>query len=154
VYITGLWELFHIMTVGLVEWNYFSNGDDWSYYRVSQAAKVLRDYVEYFFGCEVCKVNFLHAFDSCEYDRCNRFVRGIGEPNDWMELPIWLFESHNGVNRRLIREKAKRDGKPTPTLEEERAVQWPSKDECPKCWHQDGRWDPDNIFKFLRITYW
>ena len=154
-YTCGLWELFHIMTVGLVEWNTFaSGGDDWVYYRPEGSAKVLRDYIEHFFGCEVCRVNFLHAYDTCEYDRCNRLEHGIGEMEDWKELPLWLFELHNGVNRRLLHERTERDNSVVSSHHDEVNVQWPPRDDCPICWHPDGRWDPDNIYNFLRLTYW
>lgn len=152
-YTCGLWELFHIMSVGLVEWNVFSNGDDWYYFRPSHSAKVIRNYVEHFFGCEVCRVNFLHAFDECEYDRCNRLIHDIGELSDWKEVPLWLYETHNGVNRRLLRERAERENR-VPTKEEDIAVQWPPQHECPDCWHADGRWDQDNVYNYLRLTYW
>lgn len=153
-YTCGLWELFHIMTVGLVEWNVFANEDDWYYFRPSHSAKVLRNYIDHFFGCEVCRVNFLHAFDECEYDRCNRLIHDIGDVNDWKELPLWLYETHNGVNQRLLRERTDRDENRLPTKMEDINVQWPPKHECPMCWHADGRWDEDNVYNYLRLTYW
>lgn len=152
-YTCGLWELFHIMTIGIVEWNTFAGEDDWAYYRPEAASLILRNYIEHFFGCEVCRVNFLHAYDTCEYDRCNRMGEYLGELDDWKELPLWLFELHNGVNKRLLRERAEREHRAV-TKKDEISVQWPSREDCPICWHSDGRWDPDNVYMFLRLTYW
>ena len=152
-YTCGLWELFHIMSVGIVEWNVYSNGDDWYFFRPAESATVLRNYIEYFFGCEVCRQNFLHAFDSCEYDRCNRLIPEVGDLEEWKEIPLWLFETHNGVNRRLARERAERENREI-TQEEYEAVKWPSRHECPKCWGDDGSWNSENIYNYLRVTYW
>ncbi|KAL3928767.1 MAG: hypothetical protein SGBAC_012502, partial [Bacillariaceae sp.] len=152
-YTCGLWELFHIMSVGIVEWNVYSNGDDWFFFRPGESATVLRNYIQHFFGCEVCRQNFLHAFDSCDHDRCNRLIPEIGDLEEWKEIPMWLFETHNGVNRRLARERAERDKREI-TQEEYEAVKWPPRHECPKCWGEDGSWNSENIYNYLRVTYW
>jgi hypothetical protein len=154
-YTCGLWELFHIMTIGLVEWNHLAMGDDWAYYIPDEAATTLRDYIQNFFGCEKCRVNFLHEYDSCALDRCNRLAEdATGGVEDWKELSLWLFEMHNAVNTRLLRERMDREEKRSPTDQEILDVQWPSRWDCPTCWHADGRWDQDQIYMFLRLTYW
>jgi hypothetical protein len=117
------------------------------------SAVVLKDFVENFFGCEVCRVHFLQGFNGCAYDGCNRLIDHVGTIEDWMQLPMWLYEFHNGVNIRLMKEKAEREGR-IPTPEDEIAVQWPSRKDCPMCWHDDGKFDPTNVFIFLRLTYW
>ena len=152
-YTCGLWEVFHIMSLGIVEWNVYSNGDDWYFFRPAEAATVLRNYIQHFFGCEVCRHNFLHAFDSCEYDRCSRLIPEIGDLEEWKEIPLWLFETHNGVNRRLARERAERENREISAAEYE-SVKWPSRHECPKCWGQDGSWNSEIIYDYLRFTYW
>ena len=153
-YTCGLWELFHIMSVGLLEWNQMVVGDDWAYYSTEDAAVTLRNYIEQFFGCEECRFNFLHDFDTCALDRCHRLVEGAGEADDWIEFPIWLFETHNAVNARLLRERTDRDESRLPTREEEISVQWPPKSDCPVCWRADGRWGQDEVLAYLRLTYW
>jgi hypothetical protein len=70
-----------------------------------------------------------------------------------MEFPIWLYEFHNGVNVRLMKERAEREGR-IATPEDEIAAQWPSRKDCPMCWHRDGKYVLTNVFIFLRLTYW
>jgi thiol oxidase len=153
-YTCGLWELFHIVTVGFVEWNRLITTDDWSMVMGSEDAAVgIRNYVEHFFGCEVCRMNFLLAFDTCAHDRCSRLSNDAGSVGEWKELAVWLFETHNAVNVRLMKEKAERE-KRTPTLEDEINKQWPARDGCQRCWREDGSWDEENVFRFLRLTYW
>jgi Erv1 / Alr family len=94
-YTCGLWELFHIMTVGVVEYNEKTIGDDgYGFYRTEDVATTLRDYIANFFGCEVCRMNFLHAFDTCALDRCNRLQGQVGDLTAWKQLPMWLYEMH------------------------------------------------------------
>lgn len=153
-YTCGLWELFHIMTVGLVEFNAMETADDdYPYYRTGDAAKTLRNFIENFFDCEVCRTHFLAAFDSCAYNGCDRLVNYPGEMGDWMHFPMWLHEFHNGVNVRLMKERAEREGW-TPKPEDELAVQWPPRKDCPMCWLKDGSPELNNIYLFLRLTYW
>jgi hypothetical protein len=45
------------------------------------AARVIRNFVDNFFGCEVCKVNFVSAYDTCFLNRCHRL-------NDEMTLEV------------------------------------------------------------------
>ena len=141
--------------VGVVEWNENVMEDaDYLYYPPSEVADMLRNYIENFFGCEVCRTNFLHEYDECGYRRCDRLTpEDIGELEDWKELPLWLFEVHNGVNQRLMRERAEREHR-EPTREELTAVEWPARNDCPKCWHADGRFDIDAVYAFLKLTYW
>lgn len=127
--------------------------DDYPFYRPADAALALRNYIEHFFGCEVCRTHFIDSYDSCAFGGCQRLVDYVGEMADWIQLPMWLFEFHNGVNVRLMKEEAEREGRTT-TPEDETAVLWPSRQDCPMCWYDDGRFDHQNVFIFLRLTYW
>lgn len=154
-YTCGLWQLFHIITVGVVEWNLMIQSDDGSrIVDTASSALTIRNFVEHFFGCDVCRLNFVNAYDSCFLNRCHRLI-----PDEtlesWIQLPVWLWEMHNAVNVRLLKEKYEREyhGR-IPTLEEEHAVQWPSRKECPRCWSDEGGWDDMIIYKFLRVEYW
>jgi hypothetical protein len=140
--------------VGVVEWN-LNNvaGKKKTYYATHEAAEVLRYFVEHFFGCEVCRINFVQEYDSCSFSRCERLADRVGEFNDWKELPLWLFEFHNGVNTRLLKERAETQGVAV-SLDEMASVEWPARNHCPACWHGDGRFDPDRVYMFLELIYW
>ena len=47
----------------------------------------------------ILRAHFLESFDGCEYGRCNV------QPYDYGGLQYWLFEFHNGVTRRIYKEK-------------------------------------------------
>jgi hypothetical protein len=126
---------------------------------MNECAEALRNFIEHFFGCEVCRVNFLQEYEDCSFQRCDRLRHNIGTLQDWKELPLWLFEFHNGVNVRLLKERAlaAAHGTRNPALvtaEEVKAVEWPDRNTCPTCWHGDGRFDPDRVYMFLHLIYW
>jgi hypothetical protein len=152
-YTCGLWELFHIVTVGVTEWNQLCSADLSMAIGVEEAAVTIRNYVEHFFGCEACRINFVAAFDSCAHDRCHRLNNNATSMSEWMEFPLWLFETHNTVNARLLREKGERDGF-TPTSQNELDKQWPARDACPLCWREDGGWVENSVVAHLKLKYW
>lgn len=158
-YTCGLWELFHAMTVGFVDYN--KAAFDPSKILVTEsAARTLRDYVDNFFGCETCRQNFVAMFDSCAHERCDRLSNyAIDDENEWIELPLWLYTTHNSVNVRLMKEKAGREHRDVPEDDVLR-VQWPPRRECGACWREnddddDGTvtWKSDMVYKFLRLEY-
>merc|ERR1711966_346769 len=77
----------------------------------SEVGDTLRDYIEHFFGCEVCRLNFLLEYDSCSLERCNRLTGEIGNIDSWKQLPLWLYEMHNAVNVRLFHEGIEQEKK-------------------------------------------
>jgi Erv1 / Alr family len=116
-------------------------------------ADVLRNFVWNFFGCEECRLNFVAAYDACAHDRCNRLTDTDMTPKQWIQFPVWLYETHNSVNARLLREKTDRENR-VASPEEEVARKWPPKRQCPRCWTDSGGWDEEVVYKFLRIEYW
>lgn len=106
-----------------------------------------------FFGCEVCRLNFVTAYDACALDRCTRLKNEDMSLEEWIQFPLWLFETHNAVNARLLQEEAERQHQAVTHLEEI-ARRWPDQRDCPKCWKADGSWDEMAVFKFLRVEYW
>lgn len=151
-YTCGLWELFHVMTIGAYEWNNVAT-TSYAIVPVSKAANTLHDYIANFFACDECRRNFLTEYDACAHDRCTRLGSSATDDKEWKELALWLWETHNAVNVRLMKEQAERDNRLT-TIEDERRVQWPSRQACPKCWFDTGSWDEEVVFKYLRYEYW
>jgi thiol oxidase len=153
-YTCGLWELFHLVTIGVVEYNLMIATDDGELViHTEDAAVKIRNFVESFFGCEVCRVNFVGAFEQCSLDRCHRLSHASYKDTEWIQLPVWLWETHNAVNVRLLHEKGKRENW-EPQQKDEISKQWPSRQSCPKCWDERGGWEDETIYKFLRLEYW
>jgi hypothetical protein len=146
--------------VGLVNYNFDANENR----RIApkDAAKTIRDYLDHFFHCSECRINFLKMYDTCGYNHCARLVESTKgtiptQLPSWIELPMWLFEVHNGVNVRLMKEKAGRMGI-TPSKEDETNALWPPKTECLACWNTKGRtdkqpWNTTNVYKWLQLEY-
>jgi len=152
-YTCGLWELFHIISIGIVEWNLMLDEEqDDILIPVTQAADTIHQFIVNFFGCEECRTNFDMAYASCAHDRCNRLKEDAFGLDAWYQLPLWLHETHNAVNVRLMKEKAKRERKDTTHHDEGRVV-WPSHDACAECWTESGEREA-SLYKFLRIEYW
>jgi len=151
-YTCGLWQLFHIMAVGVVEWNQLATSEG-GILPVNDVADTLHNYISEFFACDVCRKNFIKEYDRCDQERCTRLGSSTTDVQEWKQLPLWLWEHHNAVNVRLLHEKAERE-KRSATKEDEIAVMWPSREDCPVCWHADGTWDDETIYKFLRMKYW
>jgi hypothetical protein len=168
-YTCGLWQLFHIMSIGIVEWNQAVPSTRESEDLIQPpmgVADALRNYVADFFLCDSCRTHFLKEYEACDHDRCNRLMdhQKGGTPSDWIELPLWLFETHNGVNVRLRKERIADynnnnnnnggvgAGKKEETTEQD--VLWPPKTKCPQCWLSDGRWDEHMVYLYMRLEYW
>lgn len=152
-YTAGLWTLFHIMSVGLVEWNQMVL-DDSQVLVPSEVADHLRSYIEHFFQCDVCRLNFMSEYDACSYDRCNRLIsKRKGTLEQYIQFPLWLYETHNAVNTRLRNERIDLHDEPE-NLTTEAEVMWPPVESCSSCWMSQGRWDERAVFKFLHSSYW
>lgn len=157
-YTCGLWELFHIVTVGVAEWNNdkIQKGENLDTIPAAYAASVIRDYIEHFFACEVCRENFIQSYDGCAFDRCTRLSDGQSQISayTWKDLGLWLWETHNDVNIRLLRERTEREGGQNPDEAQSLSVRWPSDMNCPDCWNVDGTFNSDEVYRHLRTEYW
>lgn len=164
-YTCGLWELFHIISVGLVEYNLMISTNDDTVLselsiRTTDAAETIRNFIEHFFACDVCRYNFLTAYDNCAHDRCHRLTDKQMDTDQWIQFPIWLFETHNAVNVRLFEEHMKKESMNKNLIipyQDKIQVQWPNKKICPVCWLHDNNndgWDDEAVYKYLRTEYW
>lgn len=155
-YTAGLWILFHIMSVGLVKWNHLAT-DDGQMIIPAAMADIQRNYVEHFFQCEECRLNFLSDFDACMFDRCNRLITlaNGGTLEQFIQYPLWLYETHNGVNVRLRNERIEQ-GIESESFTTQAEISWPPASSCPLCWlsREKDRWDELEVYKFLEQSYW
>ena len=71
-YPCGLWELFHVLSVGRNPDNHKYDGSLYPF-TSKGVAKTIRDFIEIFFGCEVCRTNFIKEYG----ELCNR-VKSYG----------------------------------------------------------------------------
>merc|ERR1711957_693982 len=140
------------MTIGLVEKNTALSKPISTMY----AADSLNNYIKHFFACDVCRENFNAEYGSCSFGRCNRLNWNDtkGGEKYWKQLPLWLWEVHNDVNMRLMREEKERLGLPEPSLEEQRTVLWPSQNDCHECWNVDGTYKEEEVYHYLKQQYW
>ena len=97
-------------------------------------------------------------YDNCGHDHCTRLKSEINMgTKDGLdkELAMWLWEVHNDVNARLMKEAAQRQNRNV-TQEETVASMFPTKKMCPDCWLDENmtKWDNATVFKFLDEWYW
>lgn len=97
-------------------------------------------------------------YDNCGHDHCTRLKSelnmGTKDGSD-KELAMWLWEVHNDVNARLMKEAAQRQNRNV-TREETMASMFPTRKMCPDCWLDKNmtKWDNATVFKFLDEWYW
>lgn len=155
-YSCGLWSLFHIVSIGVIERHRAVLGarDQVS---TKFVAQTVRNYVEQFFDCEVCKEYFVEMFDRCGFNHCRRFKQPqkLPPPESWAEFAMWLWEVHNDVNLKLVEAESQREGGNVGTSKRKLDLTaWPSADECPSCRDVNGNWKMDAILGHLKTEYW
>jgi hypothetical protein len=167
----GMWKLLHVITVGVAEHRGGISliesgmlGETALVFSPIAAADAIRDYIEEFFNCAVCKKNFIETYDNCDNNRrCDRLTEDTEEASiaDWKELPLWLWEVHNEVSVRIVQEEKTRSmarleisGRPRKSPKPLIAVVWPNIETCFLCFHDDGTWDEGEVFAYLESTYW
>ena len=71
------------------------------------------------------------------------------------EVALWLWEVHNSVNARLMKEAAQRENRLV-THDETLASMFPTKRMCRGCWLDANmtKWDDEKVFQFLNDWYW
>ena len=97
-------------------------------------------------------------YSSCGHGHCERLKSEISiGPSDpaRMELALWLWEVHNSVNARLMKEAALRQNREV-TAEETLASNFATKKMCPDCWLDENmtKWDNATVFRFRDEWYW
>lgn len=153
-FVCGAWELFHILSVGLMEWNKLqppgSNGR--MGINANECSGTLRDFIYYFYPCDTCRESFISDYDKCAADRCNRISHILME-TVYRELPLWLWDYHNFVTERIVNESASQSYRSlTSTVMEIPRTKWPH--DCSSCWKDDNTWDSGEVYKVLRTYYW
>ena len=91
-YTCGLWALFHQLPFSAAR----------AGVKPSVVVAAVRDVVEHFFGCAVCRAHFLKSFDRCEFGRCDVDDAAPGHGGH-AAVALWLWRVHNDVNARNAR---------------------------------------------------
>ena len=156
-YTCGLWQLLHMVTIGLVHYNDSIESGITSNTAIStmDTAEKIRNYIEYYFTCDECRKNFVQMYEACRFNRCDRLSYNPGTSSEWKQLALWLWETHNDVNIRLLHENRAVEGVESQvTAIEEQHARWPSTSDCPACWQEGGGWNEDVVYDFLDSFYW
>lgn len=152
------------MTIGSSKYQHELYGFKRGYFvSPHHVAVTIRNFVSYFLSCDVCREHFLAMWDGCGHDHCNRLKSQISmrtaedgkSSSESMELALWLWEVHNSVNERLMKEAAQRQRREV-THEETLASKFPTKKLCPDCWLDENmtQWDNVRVFHFLDEWFW
>jgi thiol-disulfide isomerase/thioredoxin len=159
----GLWDLFHILTMGASKPSRQLYGFQHGHLTAPKdVAEIIKRFIANFFACDVCRFNFLDMYDRCGHDHCHRLVStspialgGDEQSSTSRELAMWLWEVHNAVNVRLMKESAERDNRKV-TKHERLAAMFPTKHMCPECWLDSNMtaFDKEAVFDFLQSWYW
>lgn len=131
----GLWVLLHSLSVRV------DDGESHA------AFAAICDFIQSFFPCQECREHF--------HDMCSSVTDPFKKARDFT---LWLWDAHNKVNERLMKEEAKEDtGDP-----EFPKMIWPPRQLCPSCYHTESRedddkdgvnWDRDEVYRFL-VNYY
>ena len=163
-YTCGLWTLFHTLSFSAPA----------AGLKPSATMAAIRAFVEHFFGCEVCRRNFLDMYDRCLYGRCD--IQDDADPAAQQQaLAMWLWRAHNDVNLRLAAERDVRTGKDIAKFRGAQdanslaspfaavAATWPSRTLCADCYSstsatgadlgQNGRMDEEGVLAYLSSVY-
>ncbi|KZV50034.1 sulfhydryl oxidase 2 [Dorcoceras hygrometricum] len=141
----GLWVLLHSLSVRV---------DDGGSH---VAFSTICDFIQSFFVCQECRQHF--------YDMCSRQVLScitislVTHPfKKARDFALWLWDAHNKVNDRLMKEEAKvNTGDP-----EFPKILWPPQLLCPSCYKTKSmkdddkngvNWDRDEVYRFLVEYY-
>lgn len=181
-YACGLWNLLHILSVGVAEQHssvLIKGGEHSSSSSEITPGKInllVKEYLQEFFfdTCIECKEYYLSMYESCGFQHCERMPleitsaannhetqeKGIvikankqNRKTEWRELALWLWEVHNDVNVRVLQDECRRDGR-LATKDELIDILWPSRNDCENCWKDGGSWDSDEVYQYLRNIYW
>ncbi|XP_060520575.1 sulfhydryl oxidase 1-like [Cylas formicarius] len=128
-YPCGLWKLFHYLTVNAAL-DLDSRGDN-----PRIILEGMHGYIKNFFGCADCSQHFQEMASRRELNKVSSFNDSI----------LWLWNAHNEVNKRLSGDLTEDPEFPK--------IQFPSKDNCPKCHNVEETWSIPEVLIYLKHTY-
>jgi len=125
-YPCGLWTLFHTLTVNCGKRDNLMG---------LEVLSRIREYIKHFFGCEECRNHFTEMSQNLR-----------NEVHSQNEAILWLWRSHNKVNRRLAGDHSEDPKHPK--------IQFPSKELCEECRYPGTNdWNEGVVLEFLKNHY-
>ncbi|KAJ8897010.1 hypothetical protein PR048_002356 [Dryococelus australis] len=125
----GLWMLFHMLTVNSVLEKSIDLG-----FNSMEVLDAMLGYITHFFGCQDCSRHFQQMALSMKTE--------VSSPNDSI---MWLWKSHNKVNKRLAGDSSEDPIHPK--------IQFPSQKTCPACVNSDSNWNEPQVLQHLFNVY-
>ena len=129
-YPCSLWTLFHTLTVNCGSRHQITG---------LEVLTRIREFIRFFFSCEECKKHFTEMSANL-----------TNEVSSQNEAILWLWRSHNIVNKRLAGDRSEDPKHPK--------IQFPSKDLCEECRYGDDddgkvQWNEGVVLEFLKNHY-
>ena len=148
----AFWRLLHTLSVGLAERKGGTDAatDD------EVAADIIRNVVDNFFACGVCRKAFVDQYDQCQYGRCEKLQDTTDRltEDEWREMSLWLWQHHNSITSSIITKGSAAKISDEKSKSVSSGHTWPSTKDCPSCQSTSGTWDQLQVYQYLRHTYW
>lgn len=127
-----LWTLFHHLTVQHLDSDLKDADQD-----PLEVLHAMHGYIKHFFGCTECSKHF--------QDMAKR--NHIWNVTSRDQAVLWLWSSHNEVNKRLHDDLTEDENHPK--------IQYPAEEHCHVCHKKNGikEWDKTEVLEFLRRHY-
>lgn len=122
-YPCGLWKLFHYLTVQASDTP------------ANEVLIAMHGYIANFFTCLYCSEHFQKMAKD----------RQIFDVQTGSDAVLWLWESHNVVNKRLSGDISEDSKFPK--------VQYPLVERCEQCRYNDGTWNKPEVLDYLKSVY-
>ena len=155
-YICGIWQILHVVTVGIAEQSKILP-DAEKQSLAKDTVSTIRGFMENFFDSVQHVSIFNEINDSCWNNWCTSFdaITFRAEGKNWQNVALWMWDVHNHVNAELRRMAEQNEDTKSQNGEKmnERKEVWPSRENCKKCWDENGDYDRDSIYDHLATTY-
>ncbi|RWS30728.1 sulfhydryl oxidase 1-like isoform X2, partial [Leptotrombidium deliense] len=129
-YPCSLWLLFHTLTVSEYTHQHMVK----KVIKYHSVLRTMREYVKYFFTCTYCAEHFVNMAANLDQE--------LQYPNSSV---VWLWKAHNKVNKRLAGDRTEDPKHPK--------IQFPSQQQCPKCYTENNEWKESEVVNFLTKRY-
>ncbi|XP_057652924.1 sulfhydryl oxidase 2-like [Diorhabda carinulata] len=128
-YPCGLWKLFHYLVVNAAINEEIQDSNP------GIVLEAMHGYIKHFFGCSECSQHFQNMAKR----------REIFNITSWDDSILWLWSAHNEVNKRLSGDETEDPEYPK--------YQFPSKERCPRCYHEDNSWNIVEVLHYIKHVY-